>query len=763
MSPTLDAFLRSWPWNPWLAAAMLLNAGLYLRGWRVLRRRDPRRWTFGRLTAFFGGLAAIYLALASPVEPFAALLLQVHMVQHLLLMMVAPPLLWLGAPLLPIVRGLPEPVRTYWAAPLLRHRGLRRLFSKLVSPWIAGPAYVATTWFWHFPRSYELALSRDDWHFAEHVCFILSALFFWYPIVRPYPSRPRWSTWLLLPYLLLADIQNTVLAAWLTFSDKVLYPYYEQVPRIAGISALEDQATAGVLMWVPGSVAFLLPLFWIGLRLLFPTSPASKSRLQLPILHVPPATPLDLLRIPFLGSLLRRRATRRAAQAALAFLAITVIYEGLYGPQIGPMNLAGVLPWIHWRGVLILGLLIVGNVFCFACPFTLPRALARRLLPNGRTWPRYLRSKWLAVGLTLLFLWSYEAFALWDSPWLTAWIALAYFVGAFVIDSWFRGAPFCKYVCPIGQFNFVQSLVSPLEVTVREPSLCHSCRTHDCIRGNDAAGGCELHLFQPRKIGNLDCTFCLDCVRACPHENVGILATVPGRTLWSDPLRSGIGRLSHRPDLATLVLVLVFGAFANAGGMVAPVVEWQDRLRDSLRGVSQLLATSVYYLVALIAIPSGLVVGAAMLSRTLSRSKESIPTLIVRYSYAFVPIGFGMWLAHYSFHFFTSYDTIIPTTQRFAAGIGWFNFGEPQWQYSCCRPAVAWIPQLETLMLDCGWLLSLYTGLRITEAHATDNNRATQTIKAFAPWALLISLLFLVGVWIIFQPMQMRGTLPAGG
>ena len=105
-----------------------LPAVIYLRGWLVLHRRDPRRWHAGQLARFLGGLAAIFLALASPIEPFAALLLQVHMLQHLLLMMVAPPLLWLGAPLFPLLRGLPQPIRTYWVAPLLRSPALRRLF-----------------------------------------------------------------------------------------------------------------------------------------------------------------------------------------------------------------------------------------------------------------------------------------------------------------------------------------------------------------------------------------------------------------------------------------------------------------------------------------------------------------------------------------------------------------------------------------------------------------------------------------------------------
>ena len=177
MSPTLDGFLRSWPLDPWLFAALLLTAGIYLRGWLILHRRAPGRWHGGPLTAFLGGLAVIYLALASPIEPFASLLLQVHMLQHLLLMMAAPPLLWLGAPLFPMLRGLPRDVRVYWAAPLLAAPALRRLLARLTHPLTALPIFVAVTWFWHLPPVYELALRSSVWHYWQHVCFLVAASF----------------------------------------------------------------------------------------------------------------------------------------------------------------------------------------------------------------------------------------------------------------------------------------------------------------------------------------------------------------------------------------------------------------------------------------------------------------------------------------------------------------------------------------------------------------------------------------------------------
>jgi cytochrome c oxidase assembly factor CtaG/polyferredoxin len=775
VSPAFDACLRSWPFDPWLLGALLVTGGVYLRGWLVLHGRETGRWHGGRLAAFFGGLVAVYLALASPIEPFAALLLLVHMVQHLLLMMVAPPLLWLGAPLFPLLRGLPRPVRVFWAAPLLSSSSLRRLFRRLTHPLAALIAFITATWFWHVPPVYELALRSSGWHYLEHVCFLATALLFWYPVVRPYPARPQWSLWLLLPVLLIADLSNTVLSAVLTFSDRVLYPYYTEVPRLGGVSVMEDQSAAGVLMWVPGSLAFLLPLFAIGVRLLSGREDDKVTRWQgdkvtrrrqvgvrtpLPLItsadtpvtlspgHLVTMSSFDLLRVPLVGRFLQWRHARLCLQLPLLLVASLVIYDGLSGPPVGATNLAGVLPWIHWRGLVVLGLLAAGNVFCMGCPFVVPRTLARRWLPGGWSWPRRLRNKWPAVLLIAIFLWAYEALALWDQPRWTAYLALGYFVAAFVIDGLFRGASFCKYLCPIGQFNFVQSLVSPLEIRVRERAVCASCPTKDCIRGRDGMRGCELHLFLPRKVGNMDCTACLDCVHACPHDNVGIVTRVPAAELWNDRPRSGIGRLGRRPDIAALVIVLVFGAFANAAGMVVPVVEGQAWLA-SLVGIHvPWLATTVFYLLALVALPLLAVGGAAVLSRGRGRSEAGILEVATRLAYSLVPLGFGMWLAHYCFHFLTSYDTVVPVVQRCALDLGLTWLGTPAWDCACCRPVLDRLLCLELVFLDVGLLLSLYTGYRLAA-----------TLKALAPWALLMVVLFAAGVWILFQPMQMRGTL----
>jgi hypothetical protein len=446
-------------------------------------------------------------------------------------------------------------------------------------------------------------------------------------------------------------------------------------------------------------------------------------------------------------------------QIPLVLVAGLLIYDGLTGPDLAPMNLAGVLPWIHWRGVLIFGLLTVGNIFCMACPFMLPRLLARKILPQPFAWPRRLRNKWFAALLLVLFLWTYEVFSLWDSPWLTAWIIIGYFAGALLIDGVFRGAAFCKYVCPIGQFNFVQSLLSPWEVKARDHGTCTSCQTKDCIRGGPDARGCELGLFVPRKASNLDCTLCLDCIHACPHDNIGIVLGVPAAELGRDPFRSGVGRFSQRPDLAALIMILVFGAFANAAGMVGPVADWQDRLRAQWGQQTSFWVVSVYYLFALAIVPALAVGGAAALSRWLARLSTSWRETATRHVYALAPLGFAMWLSHYSFHLLTSYDAIVPAAQRFAGDLG-LNLGTPDWACACCRPILSCAPRLEIVFLDVGLLLSLHTSYRLALAGTKD---LPQALKVLAPWAVLIVLLFATGIWIVLQPMQMRGAMPMGG
>jgi ferredoxin len=426
---------------------------------------------------------------------------------------------------------------------------------------------------------------------------------------------------------------------------------------------------------------------------------------------------------------------------------------------LAPKNLATVLTWVHYRGVLVLALLVAGNLFCMACPFMLPRNLARRFFQPTRFWPRRLRGKWVAVVLFALLLFAYELFDLWATPWWTAWLIVAYFAGALLVDGLFRGAPFCKYVCPIGQFNFVASLSSPLEIKVRDPQICTTCHTKDCIKGrpdpnlqSPTLRGCELWLFQQRKVGNMDCTFCLDCIHACPHDNVGVLTRLPAAELVSDPLRSGIGRFSRRPDLAALVILFTFGALLNAFGMVSPVYQLQSWLADLLGTQAEPPVLGIIFLVGLVVEPLLLLGLAAWLARRWAGLQKDLLSVVTRYAYALAPLGFGVWIAHYAFHFLTGFWTFVPVIQGALADLGWPVLGTPRWDLGPLLPST-WLLPLEQIIMAVGWLISLLVAYRLASEDAPE-----RPWRAFLPWAGLTFLLLIAANWLMGQPMEMRGT-----
>src|SRR6185503_10718014 len=195
MSPTSQAIISSWSFDPRIAFGVLASLILYLRGWLILHQTLPMRFPSWRLFAFFAGLAALWLAIASPLDAFSGLLLSAHMVQHLLLLSVAPPLILLGSPLLPLLRGLPRKFARDGVGPFLVWPALRRIGKAITHPLNCWTVMAVTLCAWHVPAAFDLALRIPAWHKLEHACFLGAALLFWWPVVRPFPNRPQWPLW----------------------------------------------------------------------------------------------------------------------------------------------------------------------------------------------------------------------------------------------------------------------------------------------------------------------------------------------------------------------------------------------------------------------------------------------------------------------------------------------------------------------------------------------------------------------------------------
>jgi putative membrane protein len=268
MQPVVQAVLRSWSIPPVATFALLLTALTYLRGAWLLRRAGYPYLPAWRIGSFVLGLFALWFALSSPLDTFSPFVLTAHMLQHMTLMMVAPPLILLGEPLIPIVRGMPRFAAREFAGPFLNWPVTERIGLALTNPVVALLLMGFVMFFWHVPGPYELALRSSGWHQVEHACFFFASIIFWWPVVQPWPSHTQWPRWAMVPYLVIADLQNTVLSAVLVFSDKILYPSYAAGPSLFGLTPQEDQAAAGAIMWVVGSLAFIVPAILVAIQCL---------------------------------------------------------------------------------------------------------------------------------------------------------------------------------------------------------------------------------------------------------------------------------------------------------------------------------------------------------------------------------------------------------------------------------------------------------------------------------------------------------------
>jgi cytochrome c oxidase assembly factor CtaG len=240
--------IGAWRFDPLILVSLFL-AGFAYWYWAGMaatkgRHRSVRR----RGSYFYAGLGVLFVALVSPVDGYADLLLSVHMVQHLLLTLVAPPLLLLGAPVTLALQASSKGFRKGVLLPALRSRFVRVLSNPAVG-WVL---FAAVLWGSHFSPIYQAALTNSSVHALEHIAYLASALLFWWPVVGADPSPTRLSPPGRLLYLFLAMPQMTFLGLAIYGSDRVLYPHYVVTSAALGTSALADQHLAGAIMWSSG-------------------------------------------------------------------------------------------------------------------------------------------------------------------------------------------------------------------------------------------------------------------------------------------------------------------------------------------------------------------------------------------------------------------------------------------------------------------------------------------------------------------------------
>jgi putative membrane protein len=247
---------------------------VYLRGWVRLRSKPGSTPTNAgaawRAWSFLVGMFFIWIAIASPVALLDEQLLTVHMVQHLLLMTLAPPLIWLATPVAPLTHGLPRHFVQIVLRPMFEWPPVQELGKALANPvfcWLAASAALLG---WHIPPAFALGVQSGAWHIIEHASFLAAGLLFWWPVIQPWPQASQGQSLSIILYLFLATLPCDILSGFLIFCDRVVYPAYISSSHLFGLSTLGDQECAGALMWTCVTLVYFVAAAILTTRLLSP-------------------------------------------------------------------------------------------------------------------------------------------------------------------------------------------------------------------------------------------------------------------------------------------------------------------------------------------------------------------------------------------------------------------------------------------------------------------------------------------------------------
>ncbi len=260
MDPTLSVLLLSWAWRPEIMVTLGLAAALHLAGrWRLKQRGGTRLVSPWRSVAYLSGLAVLWVALMSPIDVLSGQFFYMHMIQHLMLVMVAPPLLLIADPMPIMLWGLPSGLRLEVGRWLRPDAGFRRVLRSLTTPGLVWLYTVVALVAWHEPNAYNVTLVSDLIHDLEHLTFFGTAMLFWWHVIGAAPHiHRRLSRGVRIGYVLSVVPATALTGIAISFSGKPIYHYYATVPRPGRMTVMQDQMLGGVLMWIPGSMMYII-------------------------------------------------------------------------------------------------------------------------------------------------------------------------------------------------------------------------------------------------------------------------------------------------------------------------------------------------------------------------------------------------------------------------------------------------------------------------------------------------------------------------
>ena len=465
-------------------------------------------------------------------------------------------------------------------------------------------------------------------------------------------------------------------------------------------------------------------------------------------------TAVNLLEIPWLRRLLPARAFQLALQIPLLALMGVVVWLGFFDVQDGGINLATKLTWTIWWAGIIFTFVLMGRVWCLACPFGALNEWTARLTGAWRRLPRPFRNIWWATAAFVLLTWADEQLGVVRSPRITGWIVLFFVVLAVAVGLRYERRSFCRYLCPIGGLIGLYSMTAPLELRVKDAGTCRTHADKTCYRGGEGARGCPMFEFPQAMDRNNYCTLCAECVKGCGPDNLVLRFRSFGQDLWASGRRV-LDEAYLAVALVGLTLLVTAQMLTGWPAFISALARWLPAaVRGALKPVTYLTAVESAVLLAgsLVVGPLLVLAAAAMADRLAGEHRLGLRRTFVVFGYMFIPVGLAVHLAHNLAHLLLEGGGIVPVVQRAAALWTPFWLGEPDWQVLPIAPEAV-VGLLQTAVVVGCFAVSMLAGHRLSLRAYADRRAA---LRAVVPFAVLSFAFAVLSIVLLQQPMGMR-------
>lgn len=434
---------------------------------------------------------------------------------------------------------------------------------------------------------------------------------------------------------------------------------------------------------------------------------------------------LELTRVPLIKRLLTSRWVPWLFTAITLPVFLLAILTGLFGTPAGSRNFGIILVWIVWWALLILVMVpLAGRLWCAVCPIPAPgewlqrRALVQphaggKLYTFGWKFPHRLKNIWVQNASFLMV--ALFSVVILTTPFVTALVLLFFVALAVATSMLFERRVFCRYLCPVGGFIGLYSQVAPIEVRVKDADVCRTHTEKTCYQGSDRGYGCPWLVYPAALTKNTYCGMCTECLKTCPHDNIGIFLRAPGMDLDSTQGR--------RLDEAYKAFIMLTCALAYSVVLLGP---WSV-LKETAYAVGTpqwWLYALVFLLVNLLIVP-GAFWGCTMLARQFSWNKFSPRRTFVEYSYVLVPLGLAAWAA-FTLSFVLSNFSYAWQVLSDPFGWGWNVFGTSDWSWTPYLAGMQSLVQVPILL--AGLMASIAIALRTARAQGVGQHAALPVV-----------------------------------